>query len=41
MLGRSMNDKMERKEAVVAYLKVLSRHKPGSTEENHGQSQSG
>jgi hypothetical protein len=32
-----VNDQLERmwKKAVVAYFKVLSRHSPGGTEENH------
>jgi hypothetical protein len=38
-----MNNNLERiwKEAVLAQFKVLSRHLPGSTEENHKEPQSG
>jgi hypothetical protein len=38
-----VNNELERKwkEAVVAQFKVLSRHLPGGTKENHEKSQSG
>jgi hypothetical protein len=38
-----VNDELERmwKEAVVALFKVLSRHLPGGSEENHEKPQSG
>jgi hypothetical protein len=38
-----MNDELEMhvKEAVVTYLKVLSRHSPGRGEENHEETQPG
>jgi hypothetical protein len=38
-----MNDDIVRiwKEAVVAYFKVLSRHLPGGTDENHEELESG
>jgi hypothetical protein len=37
MIGWLMNNHLERiwKEVVMAYLKVLSWHLPGGTEENH------
>jgi hypothetical protein len=38
-----MNNKFERlwKEAVLAYLRALSQHLPGRSEENHRKPQSG
>jgi hypothetical protein len=37
MIARLINNELERmwKEAIVAKFKVLSRHLPGGTEENH------